>query len=150
RWSPSYSEVSVVGRPLTISGCVATSLRRPTPSGWRPIRHSSGVTSPPERRRSQPGTLPIRNDTSATAYHVGRPPPWRTSRLTSGSGPSVPVDGCGGVEDTCAIPAICAAWDILPRPSLRVATLVPIRHDSWFFLKRETQQLSNPAAAKSP
>src|SRR5438128_12355832 len=62
----------------------------------------------PGRRRSQPGTLPMRKLTSLTSCRAGAALPWWTSRQTDGNADVGESPGEAG--DACAIPAIRAMW----------------------------------------
>src|SRR5262249_1633818 len=65
--------------------------------GSRVIRQSTGGKSAPGKRRSQPGTLPIRKPASAISWVVGRAAAWRSSRRTNGSGSAAIGPSPGGL-----------------------------------------------------
>src|SRR5437660_2971576 len=90
----------------------------------------------PGRRKSQPGTLPMRKLTSLTSCVAGAVLPWWTSRQTDGNAAAGESPGEAG--DACAIPAIRAMWVVPSTGAARHDAAAAIGPDSLVFWKRET------------
>src|SRR6185437_11962723 len=95
---PSLRYAEATALLLTRMGRTGANRLRLAAAALRAMRQMMGGRLEPGRRRSQPGTLPMRKPPSPTSYTVARPAPERTSSRTVASVLS-PLSTADGRED---------------------------------------------------